>query len=106
MKKFWRNAPLLGFLFLIGACFMFVLNTFAVIAASFGFVQPAVYFQYLRLPFWSVALPVLGILMFFPLALREAFTFESAPQEEKAAEPVDLRRVIKKWRSRLHLRPV
>jgi len=85
---------------------MFVLNALVVIAASFGFVRPFSYFQYLRVPYWSVALPALGILMLLPLALREAFTYKSAPEEEKAAEPVDWRRVVGRWRSRLHLRPV
>lgn len=106
MKKFWKFAQALGFLCFIGACFTFALNTFAIIAATFGFVRPFSYFQYLRIPLWSVALPVLGILMFFPLALREAFTFESAPEEEKVVEPVDWRQVIRKWRSRLRARPV
>ena|SRR5882672_7166426 len=106
MKNFWRIAQSLGLLCFIGACGMFVLNALVVIAASFGFVRPFSYFQYLRVPYWSVALPALGILMLLPLALREAFTYKSAPEEEKAAEPVDWRRVVGRWRSRLHLRPV
>jgi hypothetical protein len=106
MKNFWKIAQALGILFFIGACFMFALNTIAVIAASFGFVQPFNYFRYLGIPLWSVVLPALGIFMFLPLALREAFTFNPAPEEEKAAETVDLRQVIQKWRGKLHLRPV
>jgi|SwirhisoilCB1_FD_contig_21_55518038_length_423_multi_4_in_0_out_0_1 hypothetical protein len=106
MKHYWKFSQALGILCFIGACFMFVLNAIAVIAASFGLVQPFDYFHYLGVPYWAVALPALGILMFFPLALREAFTFKTAPVEEKVVEPVDWRRVIDKWRTKLHLKPV
>jgi len=106
MKRFWRIAQSLGILCFIGACGMLVLNVLAVIAASFGFAQPFSYFQYLRLFLWSVGLPALGILALLPLALRQAFTYKYAPEEKKAAEPVDWRRDVERWRNRLHLRPV
>jgi hypothetical protein len=106
MKNLWRVAQSLGLLYFIGACGMLALNALAIVAASFGLVRPFSYFQYLRVFYWSVALPALGILMLLPLALREAFTYKSAPEEEKVAEPVDWRRVVERWRGRLHLRPV
>jgi hypothetical protein len=106
MKNLWKIAQPLGLLCILGACGVAVLNAIAVIAASFGFERLFNYFQYLRVPLWSVALPAVGILALLPLALRQAFTWESAAEEKKAAEPVDLRRVIERWRNRLRLRPV
>ena len=106
MKNFWRIAQSLGLLCLIGACGLWVLNALAVIAASFGFVRPFNYFQYLGVPYWSVAASALGILAFLSLALRQAFTYKPAPEEEKVAEPVDGRRVVERWRIRLHIRRV
>src|SRR5207245_9573704 len=100
MKNLWKIAQPLGLLCLLGAILVAALNVLAVIAASFGFARPFSYFQYLRVPYWSVALPALGILMLLPLALREAFTYKSAPEEEKVVEPGDWRRVVERWRSR------
>jgi hypothetical protein len=104
MKKLWEIAQPLGLLCFLGAIFVVALNALAVIAASFGFVQPFNYFQYLRVPLWSVALPAAGILAFLPLALRQAFTYGPEPEEEKVVEPVDWRRAVEKWRHRFHLR--
>jgi hypothetical protein len=106
MKNFWRIAQRLGFLCVIGATGLAVLNVLAITAASFGIMRPTRYFQYLRMPLLSVALPALGIMMLLPLALREAFTYKSAPEEERAAETVNWRQAVNKWRSRLHLRPL
>lgn len=106
MKNLWKIAQPLGLLCFLGAVVMAALNTLAVIAASFGFVQAFNYFQYLRVPLWSVALPAAGILVLLPLALRQAFTRESAVEEEKVVEPVDWRRAVERWRSRFHLRPM
>jgi phosphotransferase system glucose/maltose/N-acetylglucosamine-specific IIC component len=106
MKNFWRIAERFGFLCVIGSVGLFLLNTLAIVAVSFGLERLFWYFQYLNLPLWSVALPVLGIMMFLPLALREAFTYKSAPEEERAAETVDWRQTINKWHNRLHFRPV
>ena len=106
MKNFWRIAQTAGLLCVIGAFSLAVLNFLAVIAASFGFARPAGYFQNLRIPYWSVLLSVLGILMLLPLALRKAFTYRAPPGEERLIKPVDWRRAVDRWRSRLHLRSV
>jgi hypothetical protein len=106
MKNFWESVERLGFLCFIGACFAGFLNLLAIFAASFGFMQPFNYFQILRIPLWSVILPALGIMMFLPLALREAFTYKSAPEEERRTEIMDWRQTVSRWRRRLHLRPV
>ncbi len=68
MKNFWKIAKPLGLLCLLGAIVVAALNTIAVIAASFGFVRLFNYFQYLRVPLWSVALPAAGILIACGLA--------------------------------------
>jgi hypothetical protein len=104
MKNFWKIAKSLGILCFIGACGIFFLNALAVIAASFGFMGLFSYFQLLRLPYWSIALPALGILAFAPLALREAFASKPTPEEEKAA-PMDWRRFARRRRTRFRLRP-
>src|SRR5215475_11776277 len=103
MKNLWRIAQSMGLLCVISAFGLAVLNFLAVIAASLGFTRPFGYFQYLRVPYWSVLLPALGILMLLPLALRGAFTYRSAPEGERLIEPVDRRRAVSRWRSRLHL---
>lgn len=104
MKNLWKIAQPLGLLCFLGAGIVAALNALAVIAASFGFERPFDYLQYLRVPLWSVALPAAGILALLPLALRRAFKFGPEPEEEKVEEPVDWRRVVERWRSRLHLR--
>jgi hypothetical protein len=104
MKNLWKIAQPLGLLCILGACIVAALNTLAVIAASFGFMQPFNYFQYLRVPLWSVALPAAGILALLPLALRRAFTYGAEAEKEKVVEPVDWRRVVERWRSRFQLR--
>lgn len=106
MKNFWKIAQSLGILFLLGAIVVVALNTIAVIAASFGLVRLFNDFQYLRVPYWSVALPAAGILMLLPLALRQAFTYKPEAEEEKVVEPRDWHRVVERWRHRLHLKPV
>ena len=106
MKNLWKIAKPLGLLCFLGALIVAALNTLAVIAASFGFVRLFNYFQYLRVPLWSVALPAAGILMFLPLAFRQAFTYGPEPEEEKVVEPRDWRRAVERWRHRLHLKPV
>src|SRR5262245_2734189 len=106
MKNLWKIAQPLGLLCLLGAFGVATLNALAVIAASFGFAQLFNYFQYLRVPLWSVALPAMGILALLPLALRLAFMWGPEAEKEKAVGHVDLRRVVKKWRARLHLRPL
>jgi hypothetical protein len=106
MKNLWKIAKPLGLLCFLGAFVVAALNTLAVIAASFGFVRLFNYFQYLKIPLWSVALPAAGILMFLPLALRRAFTYGPEAEEEKVVEPRDWHRVIERWRHRLHLKPV
>ena len=90
--------------YVISALLVVALNALAIIAASFGFVQLFNYFQYLKVPLWSVALPAAGILAFLPLALRRAFKYRPEPEEEKVVEPTDWRRAVNRWRSRLHLR--
>jgi len=104
MKKLWKIAQPLGLLCLLGAILVAALNAIAVIAASFGIMRPFNYFQYLRVPNWSVALPAAGILALLPLALRQAFTYGPEPEKEKVVEPVDWRRAVEKWRHRFHLR--
>jgi uncharacterized membrane protein len=106
MKNLWKIAKPLGLLCFLGAIVVAALNTIAVIAASFGFVRLFNYFQYLRVPLWSVALPAAGILMFLPLAFRRAFTYGPEAEEEKVVEPRDWRRAVERWRHRLHLKPV
>ncbi|MBO0857150.1 MAG: hypothetical protein J2P21_01590 [Chloracidobacterium sp.] len=106
MKNFWRIAQSVGFLCLIGSIGFAVLNFLAVIAASFGFTRPLIYFHYFGIHYWSVLAPALGILMLLPLALREAFMYRSAPEEEKLIEPMNWRDTVNRWRSRFHLRPV
>jgi hypothetical protein len=104
MKNLWKIAKPLGLLCFVGALIVFALNTIAVIAASFGVMRPFYNFQYLGVPYWSVALPAAGILAFLPLALRQAFTQGPEAEKEKVVEPVDLRRVVERWRNRFHLR--
>src|SRR5262249_28577734 len=103
MKNLWKIAQMLGLLCFLVACGVAALNAIAVIAASFGFVRAFNSFQYLRIHLWAVALPAAGILALLPLALRRAFTRESAAEEEKVVEPVNWRRVVERWRSRFHL---
>jgi hypothetical protein len=104
MKNLWKIAKPLGLLCLVGALIVFALNTIAVIAASLGVMRPFYYFQYLRVPYWSVALPAAGILAFLPLALRQAFMQGPEAREEKVVELVDWRSVVDRWRIRFHLR--
>jgi hypothetical protein len=104
MKNLWKIAQPLGLLCFLGAFIVAALNTLAVIAASLGIVRLFNYFQYLRVPLWSVALPAAGILMFLPLALRQAFTQKSEAEKEKAVELGDWRRVVERWRNRFQLR--
>jgi hypothetical protein len=104
MKNLWKIAKPLGLLCFVGALIVFALNTIAVIAASFGVMRLFYNFQYLGVPYWSVALPAAGILAFLPLALRQAFTQGPEAEKEKVVEPVDLRRVVERWRNRFHLR--
>jgi formate hydrogenlyase subunit 3/multisubunit Na+/H+ antiporter MnhD subunit len=108
MKKLdlWKVLQSMGILFFIGACIMFAINTFAVLAASFGFFRPFSYLQYVRAPYWAVLLPAAGILLFFPLALRLAFMRESPEAKMKPAERVDFRHAIEGLRSKFRLRPV
>lgn len=106
MKNLLKILQPLGLLCLLGAFGVAALSALAVIAASVGFAQPFNYFQYLRVPLWSVALPAMGILALLPLALRLAFMQEPAAEEEKAVEPVDWRSIVGRWRARFHLRPV
>src|SRR5262245_34869128 len=104
MKNLWKIAKPLGLLCLVGALIVFVLSAIAVIAGSFGVMRPFYDFQYLRVPYWSGALPAAGILALLPLALRQAFTQGPEAEEEKVVEPVDWRRVVDRWRHRFHLR--
>jgi hypothetical protein len=106
MKNFLRIAQSVGLLCSIGAFGLAVLNFLAVIAASFGFTRPFRYFQYFRIPYWSVLLPALGILTLLPLALHKAFTYRSEPEGERLIRLMDWRRAVNRWRSRLHLRSV
>jgi phosphotransferase system glucose/maltose/N-acetylglucosamine-specific IIC component len=105
-KKLLKILQPLGLLCLLGAFGVASLNALAVIAASFGFTQLFNYFQYLRVPLWSVALPALGIMALLPLALRLAFMWGHEAEAEKAVEPLNLRRVVEKWQARFRLRPV
>ena len=106
MKNLWKLAKPFGLLCFLGAIVVAALNTLSVIAASLGFVRLFNYFQYLRVPLWSVALPAAGILMFLPLAFRQAFTYGPEAEGEKVVEPRDWRRDVERWRHRLHLKPV
>lgn len=102
----WRVLQLLCLISLLGACIMAAINIFAVIAASFGFMQPFSYLQYMRAPYWAVLIPASGILLFFPLALRLAFMRESPEEKMRPAETVDLRHAIEGLRGKYRLRPV
>jgi hypothetical protein len=104
MKNLWKIAQPLGLLCLLGAFGVAALNALAVIAASFGFERPFNYFQYLRVPVWSVALPAAGILALLPLALRQAFMQKPEVEQEKVVEPMDWRSGVEKWHRRFHLR--
>jgi hypothetical protein len=95
MKNFLKGMESLGFLCVLGACFLAFLNLLTIIAVSFGVEGPFRHYQYLRGPLWSVALPVLGILMLLPLALRQAFMHRSEPKEERVA---GWRQVVYRWR--------
>ena len=106
MKNLWKIAQPLGVLCLLGAFIIAALNTIAVIAASLGFMQLFSYFQYLKIPHWSVALPAAGILALLPLALRQAFVWGPQAEEEEVVEPVVWRGAAERWRRRFHLRPV
>jgi hypothetical protein len=104
MKNLWKIARPLGLLCLLGAFIVAALNTIAVIAASLGFMQIFYYFQTMKVPRWSVALPAVGILALLPLALRQAFTQGPEAEEGKVVEPVDWRSAVDRWRDRFHLR--
>jgi energy-converting hydrogenase Eha subunit C len=106
MKNFLKGMESLGFLCVLAACFMSFLNLLAITLASFGLIGLFNHFQYLRIPFWSVALPVLGIMILLPLALRQAFMRRSESEEEQVVAPMRWRQVADRWRSRLHFRPV
>ncbi|HKQ72536.1 MAG TPA: hypothetical protein VJ810_02335 [Blastocatellia bacterium] len=106
MKNLFKVLEPLALLCIIGAFIVTALNTFAVLAASFGFQQPFNYFQYMRVPYWGVLLPAAGLLLILPLALRLAFMRETAEEKMKPAETVDLRRAIEGLRGKFRLRPV
>jgi hypothetical protein len=106
MKNFRKIAQPLGLICLLGAIVVVALNAIAIIAASFGSVRLFNNFQYLGVPYWSVALPAAGILMLLPLALRQAFMYKPEAEEEKVVEPRNWHRAVERWRHRLHLRPV
>jgi len=96
----------LALLCLLGALGTAALWFFAAVAASFGFERPFIYFQYLKLPLWAVALPVTGMLALLPLALRLAFAPADTAQKSKVAEPKDWRREAREGRGKFRLRPV
>src|SRR5882672_2295515 len=98
MKNFLKSMESLGLLCVLGACGLAFLNLLVVIAACFGFFRPFRALQFLRVPYWSVALPALGILALLPLALRQAFMHKTAPEEEREAE-LDWRQTFNSWRS-------
>src|SRR5262249_34179118 len=104
MKNLWKIAQPLGLLCFLGAFILAALNALAIMAASVGVLRLFNFFQYLRVPYWSVALSAAGILIFPPLALRQAFTYEPEAKEKKVVEPSDWRRVVEEWRNRLRLR--
>src|SRR5262245_23469121 len=106
MRKLFKMLEPLALLGMVGAFVMTALNTFAVLAASFGFQQPFNYFQYMRVPYWGVALPAVGILFMLPLALRLAFMQETPEEKMRPAETVNLRRAVERLRGKFHLRPV
>jgi hypothetical protein len=106
MKNFWKFAEALGVLSFIGAVFLAFLGFLAVLAASFGSMRPFSYLEFMRVPYWAVIMPALGILAFLPLALREAFTHQPATEEKRATETVDWRQIMNRWRSLFSLRPV
>ncbi|HEU0185845.1 MAG TPA: hypothetical protein VFS27_11060 [Blastocatellia bacterium] len=101
MKNFLKGMESLGFLCVLGACFMTFLNLLAITLASFGLVGLFNYFKYLRITLWSVALPVLGIAMLLPLAFRQAFMRRPGPEEDLVVAPVRWRQVANRWRGRL-----
>jgi uncharacterized BrkB/YihY/UPF0761 family membrane protein len=104
MENFWKIAKSLGLLCFLGAFIVAALNAIAVIAAALGLMQIFYYFQTLKVPYWSVALPAVGILALLSLAFRQAFTYGPEVEEEKVVEPADWRRVVDRWRNRFHLR--
>ncbi|MGH9769002.1 MAG: hypothetical protein ACREAB_16350, partial [Blastocatellia bacterium] len=106
MEKLSKILLPLGLLCFVGALGMAVFSFFLVIAASFGFEWPFYYFQYLGLPAFAIGLPAMGILAFFPLALRQAFAREVSTEKDKFAEPESWRGAAKKGRGKFRLRPV
>jgi len=106
MKNFLKILQPLSLLCIIGAFVVTSLNIFAVLAASFGFQLPSNYLHYMRVPYWSVALPAAGILLLFPLALRLAFMYETPEERMKPAKLVNLRQALEGLRSKFRLRPV
>ncbi len=106
MKNLSKILEPVALLCIIGAFIVTALNAFAVLAASFGFMQPFNYFQYMRVPYWGITLPAVGMLMMLPLALRLAFMRETAEEKMRPAETVDLRTVVKGIRGKFQLRPV
>jgi len=106
MKNLFKVSEPLALICIIGAFVVTALNAFAVLAAAFGFQQPFKYFQYMRVPYWGVALPAAGMLIMLPLALRLAFMRETAEEKMRPAETVDLRRAIEGLRGKFRLRPV
>src|SRR5262249_42904686 len=79
---------------LLGAFGVTAIGFFVVVAASFGFERLFYYFQYLKLPFWSVGLPIVGILALLPLALRLAFGSEAVTERRSFA---DLINTFRRW---------
>src|SRR6185369_9602377 len=73
--------------------FWFVL----VIAASFGFQWPFSIFKYLGLPALSIAIPVIGMLLFVPFARWMAVEHGPAKQKGRIEE--------RKAAGKFHLRP-
>jgi hypothetical protein len=105
MNRFLNMLLPIGVLCILGtgalAAFWFVM----VVAASFGFQWPFHFFQHMGLPALSIAIPVIGMLIFIPFARRMVVEADRALQKDKIGESKDLRGGERKSGGKFHLRP-
>lgn len=104
MKKLSEFMIPIGVLCLLGTLGLSAFWLILVIAASFGLQWPIQYYRYLGLPVLAVSLPVIGMLVFLPFALRLAFGSGPATEEGKVGEPRDSRKDLRKGGGKIHLR--
>lgn len=97
MNRYLNLLAPLGVLCILGTVATSLFWFLMVIAASFGFQWPFHIFQYLGLPALSIAIPVIGMLMFVPLARYMAIEHGPAKEKGRIGE--------RKAGGRFHLRP-